>query len=90
MFEFNEKIRRFGELFRGRMGNEILSYAIEYVDYNEPFLAFETICEHLCEYDVFITEQEYEIVIEIYDELEMSRDDITLAYLKKLVINPIH
>lgn len=55
MNELDEEIKRFGRLFMNRLNNEMLQDAIKYVDYGERGLAFETICDHLSEYDVPIT-----------------------------------
>ena len=86
MLELDEKIKIFGHRFRDRLNNELLQDAINYVDYDERGLAFETICDHLSEYNVPITQEEYRLAIEICNALEMDNDDISLRHLKELII----
>lgn len=85
MSELDKKIKGFGGLFRDRLDNELLQDAINYVDYDERGLAFEIICDHLSEYEVSINKEEYELAIEICNELQMDQNDISLKHLKKLV-----
>ncbi|EPT7082606.1 MafI family immunity protein [Cronobacter sakazakii] len=52
------KDNEFGSLFYDRLNTGLLQDAIGYVDQNERGLAFETLYEHLSEYDIPITEEE--------------------------------
>jgi hypothetical protein len=56
---YAERIIKFGERFRGRLEAEILKGALDYIGYNEERLAFEILCDHLCEYNIYITYDEY-------------------------------
>lgn len=47
----SEGIKAFGARFAGRVDAEKLRFAIEYVDYGESGLAFETICDYIVEED---------------------------------------
>lgn len=87
MNELDEEIKRFGRLFMNRLNNEILQDAIKYVDYDERGLAFETICDHLSEYDVPITLEEYTFAIELCKKLQMNVNDISMNHLKTLVVD---
>jgi hypothetical protein len=51
-----------GRLFEGRLPQEVLLYALEYVQYNECGLALETMCQQLVEYEVQITRSEYDLL----------------------------
>ena len=46
--------------FRGRLPDEVLDDALEYVDFNEPPLAVEILADQLGEYDVRLTREEWE------------------------------
>ncbi|ELQ6223000.1 MafI family immunity protein [Cronobacter turicensis] len=59
------KIKESGSLFYGRLNTGLLQDAISYVDHNERGLAFETICDHLSEYDIPMTEEECCIAIDL-------------------------
>ena len=85
MTELDEKIKYFGSLFKNRLDNELLQDAINYVDHGERRLAFETVCDHLSEYEVPINKGEYDLAILICNELKMDADDISLRHLKALI-----
>lgn len=87
MIDLDDKIVFFGDLFKGRLDNEILQDAIEYVGHGERGLAFETICDHLSEYDVPISQSEYDLAINICNDLKMDVNDISLKHLRKLIID---
>jgi len=81
MTELDEKIKYFGSLFKNRLDNELLQDAMNYVDHGERRLAFETVCDHLSEYEVPINKGEYDLAILICNELKMDADDISLRHL---------
>ena len=85
MTELDEKIKYFGSLFKNRLDNELLQDAMNYVDHGERRLAFETVCDHLSEYEVPINKGEYDLAILICNELKMDADDISLKHLKALI-----
>lgn len=85
MTELDEKIKYFGSLFKNRLDNELLQDAMNYVDHGERRLAFETVCDHLSEYEVPINRGEYDLAILICNELKMDADDISLRHLKALI-----
>lgn len=84
MHNLDGKIKDFGSLFYGRLDKELLQDAISYVDHGERGLAFETICDHISEYDIPITEEEYCIAIYLCNDLKMDVNDISIAHMKKL------
>jgi hypothetical protein len=51
-----------GRLFEGRLPQEVLLDALEYMQYNECGLALETVCQQLVEYEVQITRSEYDLL----------------------------
>lgn len=81
----DKKIKEFGELFKDRLNNELLKDAIYYVDCNERGLAFETICDHISEYNVPITKAEYDIAINICNVLGMDTNDISIKHMSDLI-----
>ncbi|MDY0972285.1 MafI family immunity protein [Siccibacter turicensis] len=84
MHDLDGKIKEFGSLFYGRLDKELLQDAISDVDHGERGLAFETICDHISEYDIPITEEEYCIAISLCNDLKMDVNDISIAHMKKL------
>lgn len=85
MHSLDRKIKEFGSLFYGRLDTELLQDAISYVDHNERGLAFETICDHISEYDIPITKKEYCIAISLCSDLKMDVNDISIVHMKKLI-----
>lgn len=86
MNELDKKITYFGDLFKERLDDEMLQDAIGYVGHGERGLAFETICDHLSEYEVPISQAEYDLAITICNELKMDVNDISLKHLRELII----
>ncbi|WP_145578725.1 MafI family immunity protein [Yersinia alsatica] len=86
MQELDKKITYFGGLFKERLNNEMLQDAIDYVGHGERGLAFETICDHLSEYEVPISQTEYDLAISLCNELKMDVNDISLNHLRELII----
>ncbi len=64
----------------------MLQDAVGYVGHGERGLAFETICDHLSEYEVPISQSEYDLAINIWNDLKMDVNDISLKHLRKLII----
>lgn len=87
MNELDEKIIKFGWLFKDRLENGMLEDAINYVGHGERGLAFETICDHLSEFEINITQEEYNLAMDLSRRLDLNVDDISLNHLKELVIN---
>ncbi|GLS05442.1 hypothetical protein GCM10007860_25950 [Chitiniphilus shinanonensis] len=81
-----ERIFNFGEKFKGRLDSLILDGALDYMNHNEVPLAFEILCDHICEYEISLSEIEY------LEAMDLARDmnfDVTLGpykHLKNLVV----
>lgn len=54
------KLKDFGKEFNDRISEDELNYALSYIDFGEEPLAFETLCDYICEDDIVITKSEYE------------------------------
>ena len=80
--EINQDIRRLGENLKGRLAPDIVDFDLEYIDHSESILAFETLCDHIADYDVVITSDEYKQIIGIVNKLNLELDD------RYLYINP--
>lgn len=78
----NHRIRLLGEGLKGRIDSSVIDYDLEYIDYSENVLAFETLCDHIADYEVVITKYEYNQVISIATALNLDRDN------RYLHINP--
>jgi len=84
--ELDKKITYFGGLFKERLDDEMLQDAIGYVGHGERGLAFETICDHLSEYEVPISQTEYDLAVTICNDLKMDVNDVSLKHLRELII----
>lgn len=85
MKHLDKQIKEFGELFKDRLDNNLLMDAIYYIDCNERGLAFETICDHISEYEIPITRAEYDQAITICNELRMDVNDISIKHMSDLI-----
>lgn len=80
--DISQDIRRLGENLKGRLAPDIVDFDLEYIDHSESILAFETLCDHIADYDVVITSDEYKQIIGIVNKLNLELDD------RYLYINP--
>lgn len=71
-----------GEGLRNRIDSSIVDFDLEYIKHSESILAFETLCDHISDYDVIITKDEYDQVINIANALNLEIDN------RYLYINP--
>ncbi|MGY2293726.1 MafI family immunity protein [Pseudomonas sp. SDO528_S397] len=62
---FADRIITFGRRFEGRLDFGLLQGALDYIAYNEECLAFEILCDHICEYDISIAEEEYDEAVQL-------------------------
>jgi len=70
----NEEIIKLGEGLKGRLDPSIIDFALDYINYSESLLAFETLCDHIADYDVKVSDDEYEKVILIANKLGLEID----------------
>jgi hypothetical protein len=83
-----ERILKFGEKFRARLElihPDLLFGALDYVSHGEERLAFETLCEHICEYDIHITEGEYNEAVQLASDLKLDLNDLSLKCMARLI-----
>jgi len=78
------RILEFGNKFKGRLEDMWLEVALDYVNYNEWGLAFETLCDYLVEYNVFISVEEYDEMIKLAKDMRLNLDNGNFKYLKYL------
>ncbi|MFV0548470.1 MAG: MafI family immunity protein [Limnobaculum xujianqingii] len=71
----NEQIILLGDGLKDRLRPELINMAIEYIEFSEIVLAFETLCDHIADYDVVINNDEYSKIIKIANELGLEMDD---------------
>ncbi|MCA6223108.1 MafI family immunity protein [Photorhabdus antumapuensis] len=70
----NDKIRKFGELLKDRLDPSLVNSALEYIDFSENVLAFETLCDHIGDFDIKITDDEYDQIIDIAKQFDLPID----------------
>ena len=78
----NNCIKEFGNSLKDRIDPELIDYALDYINHSENVLAFETLCDHIADFDVKISEDEYNIVLHFVDILGLDLDN------RFLYINP--
>lgn len=69
---FADRIVKFGARFEGRLNADLLKGALDYVAYSEEGLAFEILCDYICEYDVSITDEEYSEAVKLAQDLGLN------------------
>ena len=62
----------------------MLQGALDYISYNEEILAFEILCDHLCEYDILIMDEEYVEAVKLASDMGLSLEEGPFKYLAGL------
>ena len=84
--EFENDILDFGNLFRNRLDLDILEADLEYIGFGETKLAFETICDHLCDYEIPLDPDEYQKILNLDKKYDLNLPNNVLSFLKKRVV----
>ncbi|HEM8613430.1 TPA: MafI family immunity protein [Citrobacter amalonaticus] len=82
---FGVKISQLGKLLEDRLDPDLIDGALDYIQYDEEPHAFEILCDHISEYDITITENEYELITQLIEEMKFDISEPPFKYLKKLV-----
>lgn len=81
------KLEPFGEKFKGRLADNRLKFAMDYIAFNEDNLTLETSCPYACEFDTHITKEERDEITLLSWNFKSPLDNNTIAYLKNLIPN---
>ena len=81
---YADRILKLGEKFKGRLEDLLLQGALGYIDYSEESLAFEILCDHICEYDIAISDDEYNEVIQLAVDMGFDVGDGPFKHLLAL------
>lgn len=71
----NEYIKELGNSIKDRLDPELIDYALDYINYSENILAFETLCDHIADYEVKISDDEYQKILNIVNLLHLELDN---------------
>lgn len=83
---FADRIISFGRQLDGKLDQGLLDGALDYIKFNEEPLAFEILCDHICEYDVALSQSEYEEVITLAKDMGFNVNDGPYKHMKNLII----
>ncbi|WP_276575493.1 MafI family immunity protein [Dickeya dianthicola] len=83
---FAERIISFGRKLNGKLDQGLLDGALDYIKFNEEPLALEILCDHICEYDINVSQAEYDEVIELAKDMGFDINDAPYKHMKDLVI----
>jgi len=81
---FANRILEFGNKFKGRLDALWLESALDYIDYNEEGLAFDTLYTYLSEYDICLSKEEYDEMIKLAKDMGFDLNCRSFKYLKYL------
>lgn len=82
---FDVKINNLGKSLEDRLDPDLIAGALDYIQYNEEPLAFEILCDHISEYDITITENEYELITQLIEDMKLDTNEAPFKYLRELV-----
>lgn len=82
---YADRIINFGAKFNGRLDSALLQAALDYLGFGEEVLAFETLCDHIYEYDISISQSEYEVAIKLALDMDLSFEENRFRCLKELI-----
>ncbi|MFP1727022.1 MafI family immunity protein [Lonsdalea quercina] len=80
-----KELNEFGMHFCDRLPEQTLQFALDYIRFGEEPLAFETLCDYLCECDIPLTVQEYREITNFNQILKCPLDRRVIRYLHELV-----
>ncbi|EGT4268801.1 MafI family immunity protein [Cronobacter sakazakii] len=83
---YADRIRNFGKAFEGRIESFLIEGALDYINFNEEPLAFEILCDHICEYDVQLSQAEYDEAITLAKDMGCDVSDGPYKHLAGLII----
>lgn len=83
---FGKKITQLGKCLEDRLDLDLISGALDYIKHNEEPLAFEILCDHISEYDIAITSEEYEEISNLTKDMSLDINEAPFKYLKQLVV----
>lgn len=63
--DINGQIWSLGQCLRGRIPDDIIEDALEYLDHNEWGLSFELFCSNICDFRVPLSFDEFSLIQEI-------------------------
>lgn len=65
MHEITLMLITLGSSLKGQLPNDIVDFSLDYINYNEFGLAFETLCDYIDEFNIQITQYEYKTFLDI-------------------------
>lgn len=80
MHEITLMLITLGSSLKGRLPNDMVDFALDYINYNEFGPAFETLCDYIDEFNIQITQYEYKTflgiarIINYEDQYDRMRD----------------
>jgi uncharacterized protein YfeS len=69
---FAEKIKVFAGRISGKLEDDLLQAALNYVENHEENLAIEIICDHLIEYDVVLSREDLTCLKSILNDMNIN------------------
>ncbi|MBU9835962.1 MafI family immunity protein [Rahnella perminowiae] len=82
---FSTRIIEFGNKFRDRLNIELLDGALDYINFNEENLAFEILCDHIAEYDVVLSQEEFQEAMILAKDMGFNVSDGPYKHMQQLV-----
>lgn len=79
---FGQRISRLGKKLEDRLDTNLIDGALDYIQYNEEVLAFEILCDHISEYDITITQNEYALITQLIEDMKLDKNNAPFKYLK--------
>jgi len=87
MSMLDKRVLEFGNKFHGRLDKLWLDVALDYVDYDECGVAFDTLCGYIYEYDVCISAEEFDEAMQLGLEMGFDINDYPFHGLKGLILH---
>jgi len=75
----------FGSKFRGRLDDLWLETSLDYINYGEWGLALDFLCGYLWDYDVAISEKEFDEAISLALDMGFNPNETPFKQLKNLI-----
>jgi len=74
----------FAKKFKGRLEDIWVETVLDYVVHNEVPLAFDILCDYLSDYNVSLSVEEYDEILQLAEDIELDLNEDILKHLKYL------
>jgi hypothetical protein len=78
---YANRIISFGRRLHNRLSEDLLNGALDYIGHNEESLAFEILCDHIVEWEIKLSSEEFDEAVAIGLGMGFNLSNAPFKYL---------